>query len=51
LVGLLVVTSFLTVVDLSEEREVMTQKLGYWLSFISYHSKGTSVKSKVVVGW
>jgi len=40
---------FLTVVDLSEEKEVMTQKLGYWLSFISYHSKGTGIKSKVVV--
>ena len=40
---------FFTVVDLSEEREVMTQKLGYWLSFISYHSKGTGVMSKVVV--
>ena len=40
---------FLTVVDLSEEREVMTQKLGYWLSFISYHSKGAGVKSDVVV--
>ena len=40
---------FLTVVDLSEEREVMRQKLGYWLSFISYHSKGINSKSKVVV--
>ena len=40
---------FLTVVDLSEVREVMTQKLGYWLSFISYHSKGTGVDSQVVV--
>ena len=40
---------FLTVVDLSEEKEVMTQKLGYWLSFISFHSKSSSVRSEVVV--
>ena len=40
---------FLAVVDLSEEKEVMTQKLGYWLSFISFHSKSSSVSSEVVV--
>ena len=40
---------FLAVVDLSEEKEVMTQKLGYWLSFISFHSKSSSVRSEVVV--
>ena len=40
---------FFTVVDLSEEKEVMTQKLGYWLSFISFHSKSSSVRSEVVV--
>ena len=40
---------FLTVVDLSEEKEVMTQKLGYWLSFISFHSKSSSIRSEVVV--
>ena len=40
---------FLTVVDLSEEKEVMTQKLGYWLSFISFHSKSSTVRSEVVV--
>ena len=40
---------FLTVVDLSEEKEVMIQKLGYWLSFISFHSKSSSVRSEVVV--
>ena len=40
---------FFTVVDLSEEKEVMTQKLGYWLSFISFHSKSSSVGCEVVV--
>ena len=40
---------FFIVVDLSEEKEVMTQKLGYWLSFISFHSKSSSVRSEVVV--
>ena len=40
---------FLAVVDLSEEKEVMTQKLGYWLSFISFHSKSSCVSSEVVV--
>ena len=40
---------FFTVVDLSEEKEVMTQKLGYWLSFISFHSKSSSFGSEVVV--
>ena len=40
---------FFTVVDLSEEKEVMTQKLGYWLSFISFHCKSSSVRSEVVV--
>ena len=40
---------FFTVVDLSEEKEVMTQKLGYWLSFISFHSKSSSTSSEVVV--
>ena len=27
----------------------MTEKLGYWLSFISFHSKSSSVRSEVVV--
>ena len=40
---------FFIVVDLSEEKEVMTQKLGYWLSFISFHSKSSSVRSEVVL--
>ena len=40
---------FFIVVDLSDEMEVMTQKLGYWLSFISFHSKSSSVQSEVVV--
>ena len=40
---------FFIVVDLSEEKEVMTQKLGYWLSFTSFHSKSSSVQSEVVV--
>jgi len=34
---------FLTVVDLSETGDVMTQKLGYWLSFISCHSKALAL--------
>ena len=40
---------FFTVVDLSEEKEVITQKLGYWLSFISFHSKSSSAESEVAV--
>jgi len=40
---------FFTVVDLSEEKEVITQKLGYWLTFTSFHSKSSSVRSEVVV--
>ena len=40
---------FFILVDLREEKEVMTQKLGYWLSFISFHSKSSSVMSEVVL--
>ena len=40
---------FFTVVDLSEEKEVISQKLGHWLSYISFHSKNSSVESEVVV--
>ena len=41
--------NFLIVVDLREETETIIQKLGYWLSFISYHSKNPAASAKVVI--
>ena len=40
---------FFIVVDLREETETLVHKLGYWLSFISYHSKNPAAKATIVV--
>ena len=40
---------FLLVVDLSEDDGVILQKLGYWLTFVSYNSKSQKARSQVIV--
>ena len=40
---------FLLVVDLSEDDGVILQRLGYWLTFISYNNKNPVAKSQVIV--
>ena len=40
---------FFIVVDLREETETLVHKLGYWLSFISYHSKNPAAKANIVI--
>ena len=41
--------NFLIVVDLREKTETIIHKLGYWLSFISYHSKNPAARAKIVI--
>ena len=40
---------FLVVVNLTKPIPIIREELGYWLSFISYHMKASSVKCKVIV--